>query len=41
MSHQLKLNALQFSSSLENEKNLLQNSQDVLERELRFGIECS
>ena len=37
MSHQLKLNALQFSSSLENEKSLLQNSQDVLERELPGG----
>lgn len=33
MSHQLKLNAIHFSNSLEEEKALLQSSQDVLESE--------
>lgn len=42
MSHQLKLNALQFSQSLENEKELMKNSQDVLERELDgFGVRAN
>lgn len=33
MSQRLKLNAIHFSNSLENEKHLIQNSQDILERE--------
>ncbi|WWC89086.1 uncharacterized protein L201_004004 [Kwoniella dendrophila CBS 6074] len=34
MSHQLKLNAVHFSNSLENEKGILEQSQDVLENNL-------
>ncbi|WVQ73970.1 hypothetical protein IAR50_003551 [Cryptococcus sp. DSM 104548] len=34
MSHQLKLNAVHFSNSLENEKHLLDDSQDTLEKNL-------
>lgn len=34
MSHRLKLNAVHFSNSLEEEKIMLQTSQDVLEKNL-------
>ncbi|OXH37063.1 hypothetical protein J008_02282 [Cryptococcus neoformans] len=34
MSQRLKLNAIHFSNSLENEKHLIQNSQDILEQNL-------
>lgn len=33
MSHRLKLNAIHFSNSLEEEKAMLETSQDVLESE--------
>lgn len=33
MSHQLKLNAMHFSKSLEEEKSILESSQGVLESE--------
>jgi hypothetical protein len=36
MSHQLKLNAVHFSNSLEAEKALLDNSQSTLESEFRI-----
>ncbi|ODO09153.1 hypothetical protein I350_02753 [Cryptococcus amylolentus CBS 6273] len=34
MSHRLKLNAVHFSNSLENEKHLIEDSQDALEKNL-------
>ncbi|WWD17058.1 hypothetical protein CI109_101495 [Kwoniella shandongensis] len=34
MSHRLKLNAIHFASSLENEKTMLEDSQEVLEKNL-------
>nr|ODN93017.1 hypothetical protein L204_05196 [Cryptococcus depauperatus CBS 7855] len=38
MSHQLKLNAIHFSTSLEREKQLIQDSQDTLESKLQAII---
>lgn len=38
MSHRLKLNAVHFSKSLEDEKSLMQTSQDVLESEFVAAV---
>lgn len=38
MSHRLKLNAVHFANSLEDEKSLLDTSTEVLESKLRYSL---